>query len=115
MDETGISLSDGPLFQDPVKCLDVKIHEEGGMNTQMAVQLFTKLAVEPGFTGSLKCSIVIEQQEVVITLRELQVELVHVYLGDDIEVDGGAVETDTRMELDPGAVEANTVEVARDV
>ncbi|KAJ7840323.1 hypothetical protein B0H14DRAFT_3086877 [Mycena olivaceomarginata] len=92
-----------------------KTEEQIEMDIQMAVQvqlyrakrgrfdaghlrLFTKLAAEPGFTGSLKCGIAVERQG----------------SGEAMDVDGGATESDARLELDPGAVEADAAEAAGD-
>ncbi|KAJ7801165.1 hypothetical protein B0H14DRAFT_3092481 [Mycena olivaceomarginata] len=101
-----------------------KTEEQIEMDIQMAVQvqlyrakrgrfdaghlrLFTKLAAEPGFTGSLKCGIAVERQG-------LQAELASVQSGEAMDVDGGATESDARLELDPGAVEADAAEAAGD-
>jgi hypothetical protein len=108
-----------------------KTEEQIEMDTQMAVQvrlyrarrgrfdaghlrLFAKLAAEPGFTGSLKCGITVEQRGVVTRLQELQAELATIHSGEDMDVDGGVTESDARLELDPGAVEADAAEAAGD-
>ncbi|KAJ7690454.1 hypothetical protein B0H14DRAFT_3100953 [Mycena olivaceomarginata] len=51
---------------------------------------FTKLAAEPGFTGSLKCGVAVERREVENRLRALQAELASTAPTDGVEVDGGA-------------------------
>ncbi|KAJ7318586.1 hypothetical protein DFH08DRAFT_819863 [Mycena albidolilacea] len=108
-----------------------KTEEDVETDTMMAVQLrlyqgrcgrfdaghlrnFTKLAAEPGFTGSLKCGVAVEQREVENCLRDLQAELASTAPTDGVEVDGGAGERGPTMELDPGAAAAEAEEVAAD-
>ncbi|KAJ7787485.1 hypothetical protein B0H14DRAFT_3095373 [Mycena olivaceomarginata] len=99
-----------------------KTEEDAETDTMMAVQLrlyrgrrgrfdaghlrnFTKLAAEPGFTGSLKCGVAVERREA---------ELASTAPTDGVEVDGGAGERGAAMELDPGAAAAEAEEVAAD-
>ncbi|KAJ7814778.1 hypothetical protein B0H14DRAFT_3476791 [Mycena olivaceomarginata] len=108
-----------------------KTEEDAETDTMMAVQLrlyrgrrgrfdaghlrnFTKLAAEPGFTGSLKCGVAVERREVENRLRALQAELASTAPTDGVEVDGGAGERGAAMELDPGAAAAEAEEVAAD-
>jgi hypothetical protein len=108
-----------------------KTEEDAETDTMMAVQLrlyrgrrgpfdagylrnFTKLAAEPGFTGSLKCGVVVEWREVENRLRALQAELASTAPTDGVEVDGGTGERGPTMELDPGAAAAEAKEVAAD-
>jgi hypothetical protein len=78
------------------------------------LRLFSKLAAEPGFMGSLKCGVAVEQKEVEKRLQELQVELARTGQTDGMEVDGSTEETGAAAMLDPGTIAADAAEVAAD-
>jgi hypothetical protein len=73
---------------------------------------FSKLAAEPGFTGSLGCGVAVERREVEKCLQDLQGELEGMGRAD--EIDASAEETGAGTELDPGAVAADAEEAAAD-
>ncbi|KAJ7819079.1 hypothetical protein B0H14DRAFT_3089447 [Mycena olivaceomarginata] len=75
---------------------------------------FLRLAAKPGFMGSLKCGVAVEQKEVEKRLQELQVELARTGQTDGMEVDGSTEETGAAAMLDPGTIAADAAEVTAD-
>jgi hypothetical protein len=86
-------------------------HARRGRFDAAHLRHFSKLAAEPGFMGSLRCGVAVEQREVGGCLQDLQGELEGMGRAD--EIDASTEETGAGMELDPGAVAADA-EVAAD-
>jgi hypothetical protein len=78
------------------------------------LRLFSKLAAEPSFMGSLKCRVAVERKEVEKHLQELQVELACMGQTNGMEVDGRMEETGAAAMLDPGTIAVDTAEVTAD-